>query len=146
MEACTLPLSPAHVFARLQRYVGMPYRLGEFDCADLAQLVQWEVFARRVSLPGARRRPAGAAGQRAMILAMREAVATRVAEPTTGGAALFTEANEQGFDEYHIGTVALHAGDVWVLHNSHALGGAHLHRLSDLARWGLRLEGWYAWK
>ena len=45
----------------LQAYVGRPYEVGAFDCADLAVLVQREVFGRAVHLPT---HPQGGAGQR----------------------------------------------------------------------------------
>jgi hypothetical protein len=134
------------IFERMQRYVGMPYVPGEFDCADLAQLVQFEVFNRRIALPAERRRPLGTAGQRGMILQMREALAVPVAVPFTGCGALFCELNDKGGDEFHIGTVCLHGGQTWVLHNSFPLGGVHLHDMAQLQRWGMKLEGWYAWK
>lgn len=126
----------------LERYVGVPYELGAFDCWDLAARVLREVFAVHVALPTDRARPAGAAGQRREIASLREEVATRVDVPFDGCGALFVE---QG-GLWHIGVVALHQGEVWVLHNSAKLGSAHLQRLSDLQRFGLQLEGWYAWK
>lgn len=134
----------AAVFKRLQSYVGREYRPGVYDCADLAADVQREVFGRTVDLPV--RHPSGTAGQRASIFAHRDALAIKVDVPFTGCAALFHDLNNKGSQVWHIGTVALHRGEVWVLHNSHSLGGAHLHRLADLLAWGMKLDGWYAWK
>lgn len=128
----------------LQSYVGRPYVLGQFDCMDLAALVQREVFGREVALPAHRSRPAGAAGQRREIASLRDELAMPVAVPFTGCAALLREPQGTG-ELWHIGTVALHQGETWVLHNSHRLGSAHLHRLSDLQRWGMHLDGFYAW-
>jgi hypothetical protein len=133
-----------NIMKSLQGYVGRAYVPGVFDCADLAVLVQREVFGRTVTLP-LQRHPGGVAGQRAAILALRSAVASRVDVPCTGCAALFTELNDKGDHQYHIGTVALHRGDVWVLHNSFAQGSVALNRLVDLQAQGMKLEGWYAW-
>lgn len=146
MTAAT-EISPASVdqFRALQAYVGTPYRLGEFDCADLARMVQREVFGREIALPEHRRRPPGAAAQRREISSLRDELALRVDVPFTGCGALLFESGPFA-PLWHIGTVALHKGETWILHNSEKLGSAHLHRLSDLQRWGMRLEGCYAWK
>lgn len=132
-------------FIALQAYVGLEYKLGLFDCADLAAKVQREVFGREISLPASRQRALGAAGQRREIASLRDQLAVRVDVPFTGCAALLTEGGPLG-GTWHIGTVALHRGETWVLHNSHALGSAHLQRLADLQRWGMQLEGYYAWR
>lgn len=157
------------------RYVGRPYAAGEFDCADLAVLVQRELFGRPVALPA--HHPGGARTQGALILRLRDALAVEVAEPVDGCAVLLWEpdgdvaptlptacgslppegadspwggpaANRRGEDlrRWHIGTVFLHAGEVWVLHASAKMGSVALQRLADLRRWGLRLEGFYAWR
>lgn len=132
----------ATIIKRLGGYVGMDYVPGQFDCADLAVLVQREVFGRDVRLPN---RPLGTAGQRAAILRHREAAATRVAVPFTGCAVLFYALNQKGDQVYHIGTAALHRGEVLVLHNSYETGGVRMDKLQDLCAWGMKLEGYYAW-
>lgn len=134
--------SDAAIFKRLQAYVGMDYVPGQFDCADLAVLVQREVFGRAVHLPT---HPQGRATQRAAVLRHRDAVATRVDVPFTGAGVLFSAENQKGDTAWHIGTAALHKGEVWVLHNSYETGGVRLNRLQDLCRWGMKLEGYYAW-
>lgn len=130
-------------------YVGTPYIAGEFDCADLCRKVQWEVFGRVIALPEARPRPGGARGQGRAIDSLRDAVAVRLEGPSTGcGVLLWEPDGEAGQDLrlWHVGTVFVHADEVWVLHNSHKLGSAHLQRLDDLLRWGMRLDGYYAWR
>jgi hypothetical protein len=134
----------ATVFKQLQTYVGRTYEPGVYDCAHLAADVQREVFGRMVPLPV--RHAAGSAGQRAAILNLRDAVAMKVDVPYTGCAALFHEVNNKVDQVFHIGTVCLQLGEVWVLHNSYALGGVHLHRFEQLQGWGMKLDGWYAWK
>lgn len=138
------PTADAAVVKCLQAYVGRAYVPGQYDCADLAVDVQREVFGRAVALPS--RRPGGCAGQRAAILSHRDALAVKVDVPFTGCVALFYEVTDKGDHQYHVGTVCLHRGEVWVLHNSYALGGAHLHRFADMQGWGMKLDGWYAWK
>lgn len=127
------------VFKRLQEYVGREYRVGTYDCAHLAADVQRDVFGRDVALPNTH--PMGSAGQRRAINAMRDELGIRIDVPFPGCAAILSEGCLT-----HLGTVALRHGKPWILHNSHKLGGACMHRLTDLERWGMRLEGYYAWR
>lgn len=133
---------------RAEAYVGRPYEVGVFDCADLAVLVQREVFGRCVALPTHRQRPGGLMGQAREIHALRGALATPIAGGVSGAGVLMFETvaqNDVPSQLWHIGTVFVQGGETWVLHNSHAMGCAALHRLRDLRRWGLQLEGFYAW-
>lgn len=131
-----------------QQYVGLPYVLGEFDCADLAARVQWEIWGRRIALPTVRARPGGARGQAREINRLRDAVADPIDKPVTGCGVLMFEpdGSENTAPNWHIGTVFMLAGEVWVLHNSEGMQGAALQRLADLQRFGLRVDGFYAWK
>lgn len=141
------PAITRNPFTLAQRYVGMPYVAGEFDCADLAVRVQREVFGREVALPA--HHPGGARTQGALILRLRDELAVELAEPVDGCAVLLWEPDDYAPDElrlWHIGTVFLHAGEVWVLHASARICSVALHRLADLRRWGLRVEGFYAWR
>lgn len=133
------------VFKRLQEYVGTPYVSGVFDCWDLAAKVQREVFGRETAVPAHRDRPQGAAGQRREIFNLRDEVAIRVDVPFTGCLGLFFEPGAFA-PIWHIGVGAIRLGEIYVLHNSEKLGGAHFQRLNDLQRFGMRLEGWYACK
>ena len=134
---------------KAEGYVGTPYLEGEFDCADLAQRVQWEVFGHVVELPVHRARPAGAMGQRREINKWQEALAKHIDLPVTGcGVLMFEPSLEPGASSevWHIGTVFIDGADVWVLHNSFAMGSALLQRLADMRRQGMRVEGFYAWR
>lgn len=133
------------LFTRAQTYVGTLYRVGEFDCADLAAQVQRELFGRVIALPAQRKRPAGARGQAREIARLQADLADRIDLPVDGCGALFHEPDGDS-QLWHIGTMFAHAGDWWVLHNSHKLQSAALHRLSDVKRFGLRLDGFYAWR
>lgn len=127
-----------------QKYVGMGYVVGEFDCADLAVLVQREVFARDVALPATRNRPGGRRSQAREINRWRDALAVPIDAPVTGCAVLLSEPDDGG-RTWHVGTVFMDAHQVWVLHNNFVQGSAALQRLSDLRLWGMRLEGYYQW-
>ena len=130
------------MLARAETYVGTPYVEGVFDCADLAAKVQWEVFGRLIPLPTHRKRPAGAMGQAREIRVLQDALAVRIELPETGCGVLMYQPTEQSM-RWHIGTVFVVGIDVWVLHNSSEALGACLHRLADLQRQGMRLEGYY---
>lgn len=131
------------VFQKLQAYVGREYIPGLYDCAHLARDVQRDQFGREIALPGVH--PGGQAGQRRVILEMREELAQRIDVPFPGCAVLLSEPTDTG-ELLHIGTVALRFGEPWVLHNSAKLGSAQFKSLADLQRMGLRFEGWFAWK
>ena len=128
-----------------ERYVGTPYVEGSFDCADLAALVQLEVFDRQIDLPVHRVRPSGAMGQRREIAKWQEALAMPIDEAITGCAVLMFEPGPTA-PIWHVGTVFIAGQDVWVLHNSFAMGSALLQRLPDMRRQGMRVDGFYAWK
>ncbi|MES1977314.1 MAG: hypothetical protein V4451_04715 [Pseudomonadota bacterium] len=130
------------MLAKAQAYVGTPYLPGEFDCADLAAKVQWELFGKVVPLPPNRKRPAGALGQAREVKALQGQLADPIDAPETGCAVLLQEPTDHGL-MWHIGTVFMDRRQVWVLHNSMRLGGACLHRMEDLLRWGMRLESYY---
>lgn len=131
------------VFKRLQGYVGREYRAGAYDCAHLAADVQRDVYGREINLPNTH--PMGSAGQRRVIRAMQSELASEIAVPFPGCAALLSERAGEA-ETLHIGTVALRHGEVWILHNSAKMGSACLHRLSDLNRWGMQLKAYFSWK
>lgn len=58
---------------------------------------------------------------------------------------LLSDPADGGEPLWHIGTVFMEHGEAWVLHNSHSLGSAALHRLEGLRHYGLRVEGFYEW-
>jgi hypothetical protein len=127
-----------------ERYVGTPYVEGSFDCADLTDLVQRELFGRETGLPVHRVRPIGAMGQAREIRKWQGELATRIDEPVTGCAVLMFEPGPTS-PIWHVGTVFISGQDVWVLHNSFAMGSALLQRLPDMCRQGMRVDGFYAW-
>jgi len=126
-----------------QGYVGREYVPGQYDCAHLAIDVQREVFGRHISLPAPHR--LGRAGQVAQIRALRDELAVRIGNAVHGCGVLITTPLDAG-PQWHIGTVLIHRGETWVLHNSAHIGSAALNRIADFARRGQRIEGFYRWK
>lgn len=133
--------------ADAERYVGKPYIEGVFDCADLAAQVQWELFGVVIELPTQRARPHSPRAQARAIAAFAPKVVQQIAAPAHGCGVLMWEsaAIESGANrQWHIGTAFLQNGEVWVLHST-VQAGAVLHRLPDLGRFGLHVEGFYQW-
>ncbi|MBS3018532.1 hypothetical protein DJFAAGMI_01264 [Comamonas sp. PE63] len=129
---------------QLDRFVGIAYCPRHMDCADLALLVQRELFGREVVLAGKRPRPLGPGDQAAAMAAYCSELGLAVAQPQDGDAVLMRDA---GTDQAgHIGIYVFTDYAPQVLHASHKLGASVLHRLQDLAGYGLAVEGYYRWK
>lgn len=127
------------------RYVGRPYGEG-FDCAELARLVNREVFGRDILLPASRWHAGltGAARLRAMrrqIAACTDDCARRTEAPAEGDGVLILARGRPT----HIGLYCLIAGVPWVLHAAQGPGQVVRTRLRDMARLGWPVEGYYQW-
>lgn len=122
------------------RYVGRPYVEGDNDCAALAIRVQAEVFGRDVS--DLIEREHGLRAQSAQIEAAKADYAEQVAVPDEGDAVLMRARGVLS----HIGIYAEIDGIGYVLHAMRNAGQVCLHRLRDLERYGLTVEGFYRWK
>jgi hypothetical protein len=126
--------------------VGRQYVEGQFDCADLARLVNREVFGREISLPQDRDYDGkeGAAKVRAMkaqIAAQKDTYATATDTPAEGDGVLIVSRGHS----CHIGLYALVAGEAWVLHAASNAMQVVLHRVRDLPSKGYTVEGVYRW-
>ncbi len=131
------------VFAKAQAMVGLEYSSHDFDCADLCVLVQRELFQKQIHLPTHRR---GRAGQAAQINVLKHELAMPVEQPFTGAAALYTSSSAGGW-LWHIGTVFIEAFDIWILHNSKAIGHSVLTCHSEMKiKHLMNFQGFYAWK
>jgi hypothetical protein len=129
-----------------QRYIGMTYRPGEFDCADFARLVNREVFGREIRIPENRNYNGkdGVARLKAMtaqIHECRDAYVERTEKPAEGDGVLIVSRGAAA----HIGLYCLINGEPWVLHCASDALQAVLHRVRDLARTGYSIEGYYSW-
>lgn len=124
--------------------VGLPYIDGEFDCGHLMVRAARELFGREVVLPLNGPHPLQPRDQVAAIAACRRELAHRVCEVQPGDLALMLEPTDDGGQQWHLGTVVDVQPEVWLLH-TRAGGASCLHRLADVQRWGLVLEGFYRW-
>ena len=129
---------------QLDRFVGIPYCPRHMDCADLALLVQRELFGRTVVLAGKRVRPLELDAQAAAIAGYCSELGTAVELPQDGDAVLMRD-----FDAAQAGHIGIYVFTNYaphVLHTSHKLGASVLHRVQDLQGYGLIVEGYYRWK
>lgn len=124
----------------LDHYAELAYCAESFDCADLVQRVQRELFGREVALPSTR--PRGTAGSAAVAAGARE-FAKPTDTPRDGDLVLMIDHGQKRAG--HVGVWFWLDHEAWVLHTSERLTRCALHRLRDLPQWGLRLEGIYAW-
>lgn len=123
-----------------EAYVGQPYVAGEHDCAVLAARVAREVFGRAVVLP--EERDASRLGRVRQIAAGAGELAAPVETPAEGDAVLMICAGRPS----HVGVFCRIGGHDYVLHAMKNAGMVVLHRLRDLDKQGLSVEGFYRWK
>ena len=128
---------------QLDRFVGIPYCPRHMDCADLAILVQRDLFGREVVLAGKRLRPLDLQAQAKVIAAYCAELGVRIDRPQDGDAVLMRDFCQQ--QAGHIGTFFFINYAPHVLHTSHKLGASVLHRVQDLQGYGLVVEGFYRW-
>lgn len=126
------------------KYVGLPYK-PDFDCAELARLVQREVFGREISLPSNRdyAEKHGWSRRRAMtqqIHREKDVYAVRTETPQDGDGVLLIA---RGSDS-HIGVYCF-LGEAYVLHASENCRQVIRTRVRCLHEQGLKLEGYYQW-
>lgn len=129
-----------------ERYVGMPYVVDQFECADLCVLVNREVFRREIRLPAIRwhRGKRGHERYQAMtdqVAAAKDDYAEPTSAPEEGDAVLLLSRGRMS----HIGTYCVIQGEPWVLHAVSWAGQALLTRIRELHLQGLQVEGYYRW-
>lgn len=128
--------------AVIERYVGLPYKPGVFDCADLACKVLHEVFGRTVRLPADRNRPQDVRGQLREIRGWLPSVAQRRPGIAQDGDGVLLSV---GGVVRHIGVACWLAGELYVLHNHGQSTGSVLTRWRDLRLIGYAVDGVYEW-
>lgn len=123
-------------------YIGEPYVKGEADCARLLCRVRREVFKLPVPDQAEVDRAASRFGRLAQMEEGVEAFGREVDLPQDGDAVLMLCRGRPS----HIGVFCLVDGERCVLHAVENLGMVVLHRLRDLPKCQLMIEGFYRWK
>jgi hypothetical protein len=125
-----------------EKYIGRPYVLGEADCARLLSDVRKEVFdlpvPSDVEVDRAESR-LGRAGQMADLVSI---YGEPTNEPKEGDAVLMICCGRPS----HIGVYCFVNNEPCVLHAMENAGMAVIHKIRDLNKVFLKVEGYYRWK
>ncbi len=119
------------------RYIGKPYQ--EADCAALAALVLKNEFNHDINLP--RERPAGVFALSAQINHNQADFASPTDRPKEGDAVLMLARGRVN----HVGIYCQIGAVAYVLHSLKNAGQCCLHKLTELNRYHLSVEGFYTW-
>ena len=120
-------------------YVGKPYQEGVYDCAHLLVDVQQNVFNRNVDFPVERDETVYQLSRQIDENKPNYAVPISEEEAQEGDAVLMLCRGRLN----HIGVLAVINGVKYVLHNVKSTGNVTLHRIKDLERYSLSVEGYY---
>ena len=123
-------------------YIGRPYALGVMDCARLAVEVSRDVFHRPPPAEAEVTRAASRGTRDTQIRAGVEAVARLTMVAEEGDIVLMMCRGRAS----HVGVYCLVDGEPSVLHAMENAGSVVRHRLRDLVRVQLTVEGFYQWK
>lgn len=122
-------------------YVGLPYVRGEADCAHLVCRVRREVFALPVPAAAMAARAASRLSRSLQLWDGVDALGVETALPQEGDAVLMLCRGRPS----HIGVFCVVDGERCVLHAMENVGQVVLHRLRDLPKCQLLIEGFYRW-
>lgn len=136
------PMPPMPMAHWSERYIGLPYIEGGYNCAELVRQVRAEVFGHAVLYPA--EQPTDYRGQARMLRdeLPRHVVALGPTQAPADGDGVVLIA--RGYPE-HIGIYCLINAEPYVLHNYIRGGMVVLHRVSDLPAQAIKLEGVYRW-
>lgn len=123
-------------------YIGQPYVHGAADCARLLCQVRREVFGLPVPDDAEVERAASRLGRAAQMTDGVEAFGLPATDPQEGDAVLMLCRGRPS----HIGVYCVVGGEPSVLHAMENARMVVLHRLRDLPRVFLAVEGFYRWK
>jgi hypothetical protein len=123
-------------------YIGMPYKVNSFDCADFALHVANHLFSKGVTLPAERPRGSGC---EAHLADASKAYGVPTQDPVNGDIVLMYDLGDSIGSPSHVGVYIELGAIPHVLHSAAKFGGAVATRLSRLGRFGITIEGYYKW-
>lgn len=124
------------------QYIGRPYIKGDADCARLLCQVRREVFHGAVPSDVEAERKASRLGRAAQMEDGVREYGIRTDAPVEGDAVLMFSLGRPS----HIGAFCLVDGEPSVLHAMENAGMVVRHKIRDLHRVFLSVEGYYRWK
>lgn len=125
-----------------ESYIGSPYIHNELDCGNLVTRVRKEVFHLPVPEAMEMKREESLTAKLRQIKNLFSEYGEKTDTPQEGDAVLMYCAGRPG----HIGVYCEVNNDKCVLHAMEKAGMVVLHRISDLERYFLKVEGYYKWK
>lgn len=125
-----------------EKYIGNPYIHNELDCGNLVTRVRKEVFHLPVPEAMEMKREESLTAKLRQIKNLFTQYGEKTDDPKEGDAVLMYCAGRPG----HIGVYCEVNNDKCVLHAMEKAGMVVLHRISDLERYFLKVEGYYKWK
>lgn len=124
------------------RYLGAPYKLGDADCAALVCKVRAEVFSGHVPTDTDVERLQSALGRAGQVQDGVSAFGSKVGQANEGDVVLMMCRGRPS----HVGVYCEIEGVPYVLHAMQNAGQVVLHKLDDLPKVQLTVEGFYQWK
>ena len=125
-----------------EQYIGLPYKVGQMDCARLAAKVKHEVFGEPIPSDIEQDRAASALGRAEQMADLMAEYLVPTSEPSEGDLVLMLSGGRPS----HVGVFCVVNGQKSVLHAMEAAKMTVLHRIRDLPRIFLAVEGYYKWK
>lgn len=125
-----------------ERYIGQEYEVGSADCARLLARVRREEFGLPVPSDIEVERAASRLGRVGQMEDLVSEFGALTDSPVDGDAVLMVCRGRPS----HIGVYASVGGEPCVLHAMENAGHVVLHRIRDLHRVFLSVEGYYTWK
>lgn len=125
-----------------EKYVGMEYVHNEFDCVHLLQLVQQNEFDRTVDIPVERDDTVFAMSNQIDFHKAEYAETVSQSESKDGDIVLMKAKGRLN----HTGILFIKNGTHYVLHNLRNVGSVAVHKIRELEKWGLIVEGIYRFK
>lgn len=125
-----------------EQYIGKPYEINSADCARLLSQVRKEVFNLPVPSDIDIQRSASRLGRVGQMSDLVESYGEKTENPQEGDAVLMICRGRPS----HIGVYCIVDGEPCVLHAMENAGMVVLHRIRELNRVFLLVEGYYTWK
>ena len=125
-----------------EQYIGKEYKAGEADCARLLATVHKEVFALPVPTDVEVQRKASRLQRLGQMSDLLNEYCEKTEAPIEGDIVLMLCRNRPS----HVGVYCVVNGEASVLHAMENAKMVVLHRLRDLSKVLLSIEGFYKWK
>lgn len=125
-----------------EKYIGLPYETNTADCARLLANVRKEVFKLPVPSDIEIERAASRLGRAGQMTDLVSGYGKKTDKPKEGDAVLMLCRGRPS----HIGAYCIVDGEDCVLHAMENAGMVVLHRIRELDRVFLKVEGYYSWK